>query len=253
MLSNRLLKYYSSLLHKKYRLQENKFIVEGKKLVQEGLNSNFTVEIVIVTEEFYKTNKDFMEFVKQRSIIERIEMQEVNKLSDTNTPQGIFAVFDQKPIDLNFKEEKVIVGMDNISDPGNVGTILRNCDWFGVKSVFISQGCAEIYNPKTIRSSMGSIFHLDFEIEIRLIEHIKFLKEHGYFCFATDLNGKNVYDMELPEKSFIIFSNEANGPSKDLLKTVDNIITIPKFGNAESLNVASASAVVLSEIVKKRG
>ncbi|MFH0734797.1 MAG: RNA methyltransferase [bacterium] len=253
MLSNRLLKYYSSLLYKKYRTQENKFIVEGKKLVQEGLNSNFTVEIVIVTEEFYKQNKDFMEFVKQSSIIERIPTDEVNKLSDTNTPQGIFAVFDQKPIDLNFRADDIVIGMDNISDPGNVGTILRNCDWFGVNNVYLSLGCAEIYNPKTIRSSMGSIFHLDFEEEIRFVEHIKFLKENGYTCYTTDLVGENIYNTKLPKKSFIIFSNEANGPSKELLKIVDKKLTIPKYGNAESLNVASASAIVLSEIVKKRG
>lgn len=251
MLSNRLVKYYSSLLHKKYRVQEHKFIVEGKKLVQEGLNSDFQSEIVIVTDEFFKQNKEFMEFVKKRSIIERIADEDVNRLSDTNTPQGIFAIFDKKEVDLEFKADSVIIGLENISDPGNIGTILRNCDWFGIKEVYLSVGCAEIYNPKTIRSSMGSIFHLNFYEDIRFVDHIKYMQKEGYICYSTDLEGENLYTHSFPAKSFIIFSNEANGPAKEVLKIVDKKLNIPKHGLAESLNVASASAVIISEIIRR--
>lgn len=252
MLSNRLVKYYSSLLHKKYRIQEGKFIVEGKKLVQEGLNSTFSPEIVIVTDEFFKQNKEFMEFVKKRSIIERIADEDVDRLSDTNTPQGIFAIFDKKETVLDFKADSVIIGLENIADPGNIGTIIRNCDWFGIKEVYLSTGCAEIYNPKTIRSSMGSIFHINFYEEIRFVDHIKYLQSQGYMCFSTDLEGENLYEFSFPEKSFIIFSNEANGPAKDVLKAVDKKLNIPKFGSAESLNVASASAVIISELSRRK-
>ncbi len=251
MLSNRLLKYYSSLLYKKYRKLENKFIIEGKKLVYEGLNSNYDCEIVIITDEFYRNNKEFVEFVKQRTIIEKIELDEVKRLSDTETPQGVFAVFNKlEVIDSNYNDN-LIIALDNINDPGNVGTIFRNCDWFGVKTIILSEGCAEVYNPKTIRSSMGSIFRMNFIEDLNLIDFINNKKHEGYFSFATDLKGENLYELNFPNKGIIVFSNEANGPSAELLKTVNGIITIPKFGNAESLNVSSASAVILSEYARR--
>jgi len=250
MLSNRLLKYYSSLLHKKYRKLENKFIIEGKKLVYEGLTSNYECEIVIITEEFYRNNKEFVEFVKQRSIIEKIEPEDVKRLSDTETPQGIFAVFNKRE-DIKIVNNNLIIALDNINDPGNVGTILRSCDWFGITSVYLSEGCAEIFNPKTIRSSMGSIFRINFVEDVNLIDIIAKQKNKGYLSFATDLNGTNIYKFSFPPKGIIIFSNEANGPSKELLNAVNGVITIPKFGNAESLNVSTASAVILSEYAKR--
>lgn len=251
MLSNRLLKYYSSLLHKKYRKLENKFIVEGKKLVFEGLNSQYDCEIAITTDEFYRNNKEFIEFVKQRTIIEKIEIADIKRLSDTETPQGIFAIFNKKDEQINNFNDKLIIALDNINDPGNVGTILRNCDWFGINTVFLSEGCAEIYNPKTIRSSMGSFFRINFLDDINLIDFLNKYKSNGYFCYATDLEGENIYKFKFPDKGIIIFSNEANGPSKELLNNVNGIINIPKFGKAESLNVSAASAVILSEYAKR--
>jgi len=251
MLSNRLLKYYSSLLHKKYRKLENKFIIEGKKLVFEGLNSKYECEIVIITDEFYRNNKEFIEFVKQRTIIEKIDINDVKRLSDTETPQGIFAVFNKFNDTFINYNDNLIIALDNINDPGNLGTILRNCDWFGINTVFLSEGCAEIYNPKTIRSSMGSFFRMNFLDEINLIDIIKKYKTKDFACYATDLDGENIYNFKFPNKAIIIFSNEANGPSKELLNSVDGVINIPKFGQAESLNVGAASAVILSEYAKR--
>jgi TrmH family RNA methyltransferase len=251
MLSNRLLKYYSSLLHKKFRKSENKFIVEGKKLVYEGLKSNYECEIVIITEEFYRNNKEFIEFVKQRSIIEKIEPDEVKRLSDTETPQGVFAIFNKREDTRLNSIDRLIIALDNINDPGNVGTILRSCDWFGVKSVFLSEGCAEVFNPKTIRASMGSLFRINFIDDVNLINIIAKYKNNGYLSYATDLNGENIYSFNFPHKGIIIFSNEANGPNQDLLNNVDGVINIPKFGNAESLNVSTASAVILSEYARR--
>ncbi len=247
MLSNRLLKYYSSLLIKKFRQAENKFIIEGKKLVYEGLLSNYECEIVIITDEFYKNNKEFVEFIKSRTIIEKIAQEDVKRLSDTETPQGIFAIFNKKEFSEDYLNSNFIVALDNISDPGNLGTILRNCDWFGVNTVLLSNGCAEIYNPKTIRSSMGSFFRINFVENVLLVNEIVKLNKLGFVTLATDLDGENIYNFNFPNKAVVIFSNEANGPETNLLNSVKGKLTIPKFGGAESLNVATASAIILSE------
>lgn len=247
MLSNRLLKYYSSLLIKKFRQAENKFIIEGKKLVYEGLQSSYECEIVITTEEFYKNNKNFVESIKSFAIIEKIAQGDVKRLSDTETPQGIFAIFNKKESYTDYLNSNFIVALDNINDPGNLGTILRNCDWFGIKTVLLSSGCAEIYNPKTIRSSMGSFFRINFIENIELNYEIEKLNKLGYVTIATDLDGDNIYNFNFPNKAVVIFSNEANGPDINLLNAVKTKLTIPKFGGAESLNVATASAIILSE------
>ena len=156
------LKYYSSLLLKKYRDEENRFIVEGRKIVEDGLNSNFNLEHLFLTNEFAEANRSFFsELNSQKINLSILNNQDFKKISDTKSPQGIAAVFDKTNSNQDdlFNGE-MIVCLDNISDPGNVGTIVRNCDWFGVKEILLSEDCADVYNPKTIRASMGSIFHL---------------------------------------------------------------------------------------------
>ncbi len=242
------LKYYSSLLIKKFRDEESKFIVEGKKIVEEGINSNFKLEKLFVTNEFEKENSAFLnKFTSKHIQYSILKNQDFKKVSDTRTPQGIAAVF-HKPI-LSQEEnysEKLIVFLDNISDPGNVGTIIRNCDWFGVKEIVLSKECADIYNPKTIRASMGSIFHLRIFENNNLRSTLQKFKSNGYSILSTDLEGKNIFEFKSLQKQVVIFSNEANGPSENVIEFIDDKITIPKLGNAESLNVASASAVTLA-------
>jgi TrmH family RNA methyltransferase len=146
----------------------------------------------------------------------------------------------------------LIVALDNISDPGNAGTIIRNCDWFGIKELILGENCVELYNPKVLRASMGSVFHLEISETQNLIDTLKKLKEKGYSIICTDMKGENVFKYYLGEKSIIIFSNEAAGPSQEILNLADKKITIPQIGNAESLNVASASAVILAEFTKRK-
>lgn len=251
MISRNNLKYYSSLLNKKFRHSENKFIAEGEKIVTEGLESNFKCEIVFLSDGFAAGNPNFiLELKKKKLLYEIVKDKEFEKLSDTVNPQGISAVF-HKPKKQLYPDCGLMIALENISDPGNVGTILRNCDWFGIKGIIIGENCAETYNPKTIRASMGSIFHLNINENEKLIPFLNNYKPKGYKVFSTDLNGSNLYETKIDTKSIIVFSNEANGPSSELLNISDKIITIPKYGNAESLNVASSSAVILSHLVKK--
>ena len=244
------LKYYSSLLLKKFRDEENKFIVEGKKVVEEGLKSDFELERLFVTNKFQEENPSYLnKLILNQIQFTELKNQDFNKLIDTKSPQGIVAVFNKPK--LNSKEnnsENLIICLDNISDPGNVGSIIRNCDWFGIKEIILSEKCADVFNPKTIRASMGSIFHLNFYENKKLKSTLQKLKSDGYKILCSDLEGKNIFEFKSHQNLVIIFSNEANGPSEEVLKFADEKITIPKLGKAESLNVASASAVILAAI-----
>ena len=250
MITKNELKYFSALLKKKIREKEKKFVVEGEKIVEEGLKSSFKCERIIVTHEFYEKKQDYLnENISNKNLLGVIKNQEFNKISDTVNSQGIAAFFQipKKNYDIEEIKTNIAVCLDNISDPGNVGTIFRNCDWFGINEIFLTEGCAEVYNPKTIRASMGSIFHLNIFDNINL-SSIFNLKKKNYKIITADIKGENIYNFNFPSKAVLIFSNETSGPGMELLEFSDNIITIPKSGNAESLNVASASAVILSQL-----
>lgn len=226
--------------------------MEGRKLLFEALNWGYECASIFATGDFIDEYPDFLEFVEFKGlVIEQIKDSELSKLCDTKTPQGIVGVFNFKSDSVQeLQNEKLIVALENISDPGNMGTILRNCDWFGIKNVSISPESAEIYNPKVIRASAGSIFHLNIFEEPDFIGSLTKLKESGFKLVCADLNGTDIYDYKKNEKEIIILANEANGPTENLLEICDYKITIPKLGDAESLNVASASAVILSELTK---
>ena len=145
-------------------------------------------------------------------------------------------------------DDKLIVCLENISDPGNVGTILRSCDWFGIKSVLLSRDCADIYNPKVLRASMGAVFNLSIFNQVDLYDELNKLKERSYKLYYADMNGIDYKDVKGNEKKVITFCNEAFGPSDELKIISHTSITIPKKGNIDSLNVSAAAAVILSEL-----
>jgi len=251
MLTKRELKYYSSLNKVKYRKIEQKFIVEGIKLVDEALNSFFDCEVVIVTENFAKLHSDKLSKYKHITIVQTISNNDFSVISDTQTPQGILAIM-EIPLQRYIEEtnNNTVVALENISDPGNVGTIIRTCDWFGIKDIIISSNSVDIYNPKVIRSTMGSIFHINIHTSENIYGTLKALKNNGKSILCADMNGENIYTTSKNKYPVLVFSNETNGPTEKLLEISDSLITIPKFGEAESLNVATAAAVIISEFVK---
>ncbi|MBN1302101.1 MAG: RNA methyltransferase [Melioribacteraceae bacterium] len=250
MLTKNELKYYSLLIEKKHRAAEKKFIIEGKKLTEEGLQSNYKSEIIICTNQFFQNNQVFIRSLDNKKIrLEVIKNHEFQKLSDTRNPQGIASVFHFPSMsEKNRYESKIIVALDNINDPGNLGTIIRTCDWFGVSDILLSDDTADIYNPKVLRATMGSVFHIRFDYRKNLPENFNLLKENGYKILTADLNGENVFNYNIKEKSVIVFSNETHGPSASTRSATDTYITIPGKGKAESLNVASSAAVILSQL-----
>lgn len=254
MITQNQLKYFSSLLHKNYRQQEKKFIIEGERSVLDGINSKFKCEAILISTEYFDKRDKLLKSSKLKNLKSYIlKSKEFQKISTTRSPQGIAAVFHHTKLKIEshlaFKDP-IIIMLDNISDPGNVGTIIRNCDWFGIKTILLSEDVVDYTNPKALRSTMGSIFHTNV-IEINDLTYLENLKTNGYEILCADTKGENIYSYNKKHKKMIIFSNEAHGPTEKILKYVDGRITIPKIGKAESLNVASASAVVLGELTRQ--
>lgn len=256
MITNEQLKQFARLKNKRHRYAEGKFIVEGTKLVNEGIESWFTCELLLMTHEYASgvnppesELKELTHKLRQKNIrFELIKNKELEKLTDTENPQGIIALFSIPPV-RPLAHKGIIVALENISDPGNVGTILRNCDWFGIKEVVLSRECADIYNPKVIRASMGSIFHINVASGQHLPAYIENLKQNGYKILTADMNGENIHTARIDgKKLLLVLSNESAGPSSSLLGLTDIKLTIPRFGKAESLNVASASAVLMAKL-----
>jgi len=248
------LKYYCSLHSKKYREHEKKFLIEGVKLITDAIESGYKCDILLFTSPFEDKEKKLLKDLYNKGIkSEIIKQYELDKLCDTKTPQGIVGVFNYNisPDSPKISDSNsVIAALENVSDPGNLGAILRNCDWFGIKTVLISQNCAEILSPKVIRSSAGSVFHLIINEPSDFYEEMKVLRKNNYEIITADLNGSDLYSYKKNKNIVIVFSNEANGPSREILDLSDKIITIPKKGKAESLNVGSASAVLIAELTK---
>lgn len=253
MISKNDLKYYSSLLIKKYRIQEEKFIVEGLKIVEEGLKSNYQCEVVFVTPAFAESFPEVVSVIKKqtKNVLE-IRSLDFQKISDTKSPQGIAAVFDKKypKRSLNELKDDLLVLIDNVSDPGNLGTIIRTCDWFGIYNVLVTNDSVEYLNPKVIRASMGSIFHLNIYDEV-FENDVTNLKSAGYKLICADTRGKNVFSFKLDSKSILTFSNESTGPTEMIKGIADNFISIPGKGRAESLNVSTAAAIIISKFANE--
>lgn len=250
MISKNKLKFYSSLVRKKDRDVHKKFIAEGMKAIEEGLKSSYTCEVVLITAEY--ENK-YEEFPRQYDVpIETVNEDDFRKLTDTVTPQGIAAVFDYPAgKDINKIKSQLVVCLENIADPGNLGTMIRNCDWFGVTDVVLSRNCADPFSPKTVRASMGSIFHVNIYDETELTTFLEGYKLKGYKVLCADMVGEDIYKFRAEGNNIVILSSEAHGPSVDVLRLSDHRITIPRYGKGESLNVASASAVILSRLAVK--
>jgi TrmH family RNA methyltransferase len=250
MISKNKLKFYSALVRKKDRDIHKKFIAEGLKTIEEGLNSTYKCEVVFITTEYENKNEQFPR--KYDVPIETVNEEDFAILTDTVTPQGIAAVFNYPAAkDVNKIKSRLVVCLENIADPGNLGTMIRNCDWFGVTDVVLSKNCSDPLSPKTVRSSMGSIFHVNIYDETDLNTFLEDYKVKGYKVLCADMVGEDLYTFKPGENNIVILSSEAHGPSVDVLRLSDHRITIPRYGKGESLNVASALAVILSRLAVK--
>ena len=237
MVSKNQIKLITSLQQKKYRIANKLFFAEGVKGIQELLDSDFELD------HLYTTQNDFDEVSKEnKTIISENDLKKITALATPNSCLAVFKMPTEKPV----LETGLIVALDSIRDPGNLGTILRLCDWFGIQQVLCSKETVDVYNPKVVQATMGSIAR----VNINYIDLNAFLATTKLPVFGTFMDGANIYKSELPKQGIIIMGNEANGISTELEKLVTSRLTIPRFGNlqkTESLNVATATAIVLSE------
>lgn len=243
---NKKYKYIKSLNQKKIRDREGVFTVEGKKSVDDAIASGSCVRLVAMSESFSKNAQYSAETVIIRDDL-------FDGLCDTKTPQGIIAVIEKKELDFIYDTEKLYIYCDNVSDPGNLGTIIRTADAAGMGGVLLSPGCADAYSPKTVRSSMGSFFNIDIVTGFGY-NSLFGLKEKGFqlVCGALCDDSTDYTQTDFTKPTVIIVGNEANGVSDDILKSSEHII-IPIYGKAESLNVGVAASVLMYEARRQRG
>ena len=236
MVSKNQIKLINSLQQKKYRKLHNLFIAEGKKVIQELIDANFSLEHLFVTKENLFDSKYNFELISDNDL---------KKISALTTANDCLAVFKIKEV--NFKVSSGLeLALDNIKDPGNIGTIIRLCDWFGISKIVCTEETVDIYNPKVVQATMGSLAR----VEVLYTNLADYLKTTDLEIFGTFMEGKNIYKQELPARGIIVMGNEANGISTDIENLVTQKINIPRFGSlqqTESLNVATATAVILSE------
>ena len=236
-ISKNQLKLITSLSQKKYRQKNSLFIAEGIKVVNELLNSSFQVDILFATDDFETTiSSDKIVRISEK------DLQKISNLKSPNKVLGLFKIPDEKPL----QQKGLTIVLDAINDPGNLGTIIRLCDWFGVTQLICSKDTVDCYNPKVVQASMGSLTR----ISIQYIALENYLQETNLPTFIADMNGENVYKSTLPKEAILVMGNEANGVSDEIRALIKNKISIPRFGETqetESLNVATATAILLSE------
>ncbi len=240
MLSKANIKLIKSLQVKKYRKQEQCFLVEGAKSVLELLSSDFEVIKLIGT-------RDFLSDIKRKGNAEIIEVTEkeldgIGEFQTNNTALAIAKLKFNAPIEL--KGEEFVIVLDNIRDPGNLGTIIRTADWYGIHKIIASNETADFYNPKVISATMGSFTR----INIFYTDLVQYFSNCGESIYGAFLNGTDIHKMKFNSRGFIVIGNESHGISQEIERFITDKITIPKYGKAESLNAAIATAIVCDNI-----
>ncbi len=256
MLSKARLNHFLSLKRKKFRDAYRKFLVEGYHLCFEALLSDFGVETLLISPELVTKEKctALLQLAHQKSVeVIEIGAGDVRRLADTVNSQGIFAIVQQSKFQMDARVEANIglgLVIDEGQDPGNLGTIIRTCDWFGVSAIFLGKGTVELFNPKVVRSTMGSIFHLPIFEELDLVRWLPGMKQRGYHIFGADVNGTYSYhEIPYPRPLLIVIGNESRGIRPELHPYLDRLVKIPCYGRAESLNMAVAAALIISRTI----
>lgn len=251
---NSLIKYIKSLSQKKYRDLNQEYIIEGIKILQEAIENGEDICKIIICEELIsKSDVKKIECINNFEMkIEYVSESVFRFISDTMSPQGILAVIKQKEF-INENLGNVIFALDDLQDPGNLGTIIRTLDAAGYQDLILSQGTAEPYNPKVVRSTMGAIFRLNIVAKCNLKEKIEELKTKGYKVVVTSLETEQYYyDLKFNEKLIIVIGNEAKGVSKEIQDIADKKVIIPMLGKSESLNAAVATSILAYEGVRQK-
>ncbi len=251
MLSKTKIKFIRSLEQKKFRKQENAFIAEGPKCVGDLLREDFKARMIVATSEWQCpiTLSDDVEFIE----VTEAELSKTSLLQHPQYVLGVFEIPTSASMASDVKKE-LILALDNVQDPGNMGTIIRTADWFGIKSIICSQGSADAYNPKVVQATMGSIARIHIQYVEDMTRYLSLLPS-DIPIYGALLDGENIYSTSLSKNGVIIMGNEGNGISENVRKCLTHKILIPQYPldhpTAESLNVSIATAVILSEFRRR--
>ena len=250
MISKARIKWIKSLEMRKYRQQYKAFVAEGPKLVGELLPYSAPL-CLVATQDWLSRNDKQAKAAKELYVVSQEEMQRTSLL---RTPQGVLAVMPIPERELNpaTLQGKLTVALDGVQDPGNLGTILRIADWFGIRHVLCSEGTADVYNPKCVQSCMGALAR----VEVYYCSLPEVLREVRMPIFGTFLDGKNIYAEELPAEGIIVMGNEGNGISTEVAQLVSRRLYVPNYPKGslttESLNVAVATGIVCAEFRRRQ-
>ena len=252
---NELIKHIRKLKDKKYRDESNEYVVEGVKLVEEAVKENAKIKQIIVCEDTTRTYEIPTHIMLEIAKYECIYVSDkiFNIITQVTNPQGIMAIIEKNAQDTQIDyTQDIIVALDDVQDPGNLGTILRTVDSIGLNQIIVSKGTADAFNSKVVRSTMGAIFRIKIiEVE-NLAQEIKEMRKHHLKLMVTSLQTKNsIYDIDF-NKKIIVIGNEANGVSKEIQDMADEKAKIPMLGRTESLNASVAAGVVMYEYVRQK-
>jgi len=247
MLSKAQISLITSLQNKKYRKQHGLFIVEGIKSVMEFISSIYEVESIFYTDDANTKVGKISHNIKSHELTET----EFQKISALKSPQGILALvklpLQQKIVPSNLKNKFSLV-LDDVQDPGNLGTIIRTAEWFGIEHIICSIGTVDAYNPKVVQATMGSLARL----QIHYTDLTDFIPATGLKVYGALLDGQSIYQTVWAKEGLIVMGNEGNGISDEIIPLIDQAVTIPRLGQAESLNVAVATTIFCSEISRQK-
>lgn len=249
MLTSNELKYYSSLKHKKFIKREGKFLIEGKHLASECLNSSFIMEVLFLDDKL-PTDRELIAIAKQKNVrVEKIKPAQMKKLSETSAPPGIAGVVHvKKENTIDYGNVNLVLALDTINDPGNLGTMLRTAYWFGVDRVFISADSCDVYNSKVIRASQGAVFNVNFSESENLLNELKFFRTQGFTIYAlTTHTKKKLNDTAISKRAVFLAGNEAAGLGERFLRAGFENVKIAGYSNCESLNVGVSVGIALEK------
>lgn len=252
---NEVIKNIRKLREKKYRDLENCYIIEGMKLINEAIEANAKIKKIVICEECTNNgeiNKEVLYEIAKYDIT-YVTKKVFDLLTDVKTPQGIIAIVEKQNMEKQIDySQDIIIALDDLQDPGNLGTILRTADSANLNQIILSKNSVDVYNPKVIRSTMGAIFRINIiEVE-NLLETLKEIKKNKFKVIVTSLEGKkNIYETDYSKK-VIVIGNEANGVSSEVQKIADEKIIIPMLGKTESLNASVAASIIIYEYVRRK-
>lgn len=256
MLSKNKIKFINSIKKKKYREIHKCFFAEGEKIVDELIHSNVQITDLYATADWINTNQRQIKSIQNIEVCEVTE-DELCKISSLTTPNKVFAIAKQQDYIYNIEEirNELCLFLEDINDPGNLGTIIRIADWFGIKNVFCSKESVDVYNPKVVQATMGAIYRIKVHY-VDSEEFISKLKElENFNIYGTFLEGNNIYQENLSKNGLIIMGSESHGISKEISKLINQKLFIPNYPlgsvTSESLNISVATAIVCSEFRRR--